>query len=183
VRANIQQIAGCVSVVHAQAQCWAAGREQCTSWSNPRADVVHVPPSNLAGNLPCYPVTASLSLAALSWFQASGSLNMGATSPQAFWGFPQPLGWAPGYYHLVVPDLRYNYLQKQDEERDGPVFELTGRSSSEPTGHWEGRTPFDRPTYLIMQMRGTQGSGRGHGEKKISRFGPFAKLRQFPFFL
>lgn len=56
---------------------------------------------------------------------------MGTPSPQAFWEFPQPTGWAPDYYHLVVPDLRY--LQKQDEEKDGPVFEMTCLSSPEPT--------------------------------------------------
>lgn len=71
---------------------------------------------------------------------------MGTTSPQAFWEFPQLLGWAPDYYCLVVPDLRYNYLQKQDKERDGPLFEMTCLSSSGPT------LTLGRETYLVVQI-------------------------------
>ena len=119
--------------MHAQTQCWAAGREQRTSWSNPKADAVHVSRLTWLAASPATPITTLLPLVALSCFQASGSLNMGTTSPQAFWEFPQLIGWALDYYHLVVPDLRYDYLQKQDEERDGPVFEMTALSYSEPT--------------------------------------------------
>ena len=91
MRANIQQIAGYVSAVHAQTQCWAAGREQRTSWSNPKADAVHVSRLTWLAASPATPITTLLPLAALSCFQASGSLNMGTTSPQAFWEFPQAL--------------------------------------------------------------------------------------------